>query len=189
MNILQDKDKKIALRPMTKDDTSKIIAWRNNPRVRNNFIYQELLTPETHLNWIKTMIETGKAIQFIIVNHNNKISHDIGSVYFRDINSVHKKAEYGIFIGEDKALDFGYGTLACKLACRYGFEVMNLHKIFLRVFSDNFSAIRSYEKSGFIREGLLRDDVYINGKFRDILIMSMINTDKIESQGGGGHII
>ena len=162
----------IFLRPITIGDTNNIVAWRNNSRVKNNFIYQTSLTETIHLQWIKNMIDTGKAVQFIIVNQQ---IGDIGTVYLRDIDYENKKAEYGIFIGNDDAVGRGYGTTACKLMCQYGFETLKLHKIFLRVFPTNYQAIRSYEKVGFIREGLFRDDVCIKGQFRDIAIMSIWN--------------
>lgn len=161
------------MRLMEVSDTDKIISWRNNPRVRYNFIYQKLFTREGHLNWIKTMIDTGKAIQFIIVE--NSTGKPIGSTYLRDIDFNHKKAEFGIFIGVDEKVNRGYGTAACKLICKYGFETLKLHKIFLRAFESNRQAIRSYEKAGFIREGLFHDDVCIDGEFYNIVMMGLIN--------------
>lgn len=169
----------IKLRRITTADTVNIIKWRNNPRVRNNFIYQEELTEEIHKQWLETMIATSKAVQFIIVNEDI----DIGSVYFRDIDKVNEKAEYGIFIGEDSAIGKGYGTIACELACKYAFEKLNLHKIYLRVFARNLCAIRSYEKAGFIKEGLLKDDVKIQGEFSDLILMCRLNN------AGGGVLI
>ena len=52
----------IYLRQMQISDMDNIIAWRNNPRVRHNFIYQGLFTAEGHLNWIKTPIEPGHVV-------------------------------------------------------------------------------------------------------------------------------
>ena len=56
----------VYLRPMTYDDTDLIVAWRNSDAVRKNFIYQALFTRESHENWIRTMVETGKVVQMII---------------------------------------------------------------------------------------------------------------------------
>ncbi len=43
------------------------------------------------------------------------------------------------------------------------------------MFADNVRAIRSYEKAGFVREADLKDDVCINGKYRDIVLMAVLN--------------
>ena len=84
------------LRPITLKDTDKIIFWRNQSFVRENFIFQKSFTVEIHHQWFHTMIETGKAIQYIITRKDN--GEEIGSVYFRDIDDIHRKAEFGIFI-------------------------------------------------------------------------------------------
>lgn len=167
------KGEKIKLRFMTREDTDLIVKWRNNPRVRYNFIDQDLFTPEGHLHWFDTMIDTGKAIQFIICEMDTE--RPIGSVYFRDISARHHKAEYGIFIGEDDAVGKGIGSEVCRLACDYGFRVENWHKIILRAFAENQAALRSYEKAGFQREALLKDEVCIDGVYRDIVLMGLLN--------------
>ena len=61
------------------------------------------------------------------------------------------------------------------MTVRHAFEQMKLHRVFLRVYADNAAAIRSYEKAGFEKEALLRDDVFVNGKYRDIVLMAVIN--------------
>lgn len=168
---------KIRLRLMNGEDTEKIVAWRNNPRVRNNFIYQKPFTKEGHENWIRTMVDTGKVVQFIIVDIENE--EPVGSVYFRDIDREHLKAEYGIFIGEDSAVGKGFGSEAARIAVAYGFEKLELHKIFLRAFADNKGAIRSYEKAGFKQEGYFKDEVKIDGEFRDLVFMAILNTENV----------
>ena len=173
------KGEKVKLRLMTREDTDLIVKWRNNPRVRYNFIYQELFTREGHLHWFDTMIDTGKAIQFIICEMDT--DRPVGSVYFRDISEQHHKAEYGIFIGEDDAVGKGIGSEVCRLACEYGFRVKKWHKIILRAFSNNMAAIRSYEKAGFEREALLKDEVCIDGVYRDIVLMGLLDKKMAES--------
>ncbi len=173
MKNYKDNQAGIYLRPMTYDDTEDIVNWRNSDGVRKNFIYQALFTRESHENWIKTMVETGKVVQMMIC----EIATDkaVGSVYIRDIDTTHHKAEYGIFIGESKARGKGYGSAAARLMIRYCFEELNLHRLFLRVYADNIQAIRSYEKAGFVKEAYLRDDVCIEGKYKDIVLMGIIN--------------
>ena len=82
--------KNIYLRPMTGEDTDLIVKWRNEDFVRKNFIYQKPFTREGHLNWVETMVKTGKVVQFIICTNENK---PVGSVYLRDIDETHHKAE------------------------------------------------------------------------------------------------
>lgn len=165
-------NEKIVLRPMTEEDTPDIIRWRNSEAVKKNFIYREPFTEAGQKVWMENMIKTGKVVQMMICE---KVSgRAVGSVYIRDIDPVHKKGEYGIFIGEDEARGQGFGTEAAKLMIRYAFEKLGLHKLFLRVFADNPCAIRSYEKAGFEKEAYLRDEVFLDGNYRDMLLMAVL---------------
>ncbi len=168
----------IYLRKMEYADTDNIVKWRNSDYVREHFIYQALFTKESHENWIRTMVETGKVDQLIICIKGDGEDVPVGSVYIRDIDKVHNKAEYGIFIGEESARGRGIGSMAASLMIEYCFKQLKLHRLFLRVFADNAGAIRSYEKAGFIKEAYLKDDVKIQGEYRDIVLMGIINPEE-----------
>ncbi|HCJ07287.1 MAG TPA: UDP-4-amino-4,6-dideoxy-N-acetyl-beta-L-altrosamine N-acetyltransferase [Lachnospiraceae bacterium] len=165
----------VCIRPITMDDTNNIVRWRNSAEVKKYFIYQKDFTIEGHTNWMLNKVATGQVVQFIIVE--NQTGMDIGSVYLQDIDYVHKKAEYGIFIGEDSAKGKGYGTQVAKLMIKYAFKELGLHRLYLRAFADNRRAISSYQKAGFISEGLLKDDVFVNGQYRDIEWMGIIDQE------------
>lgn len=166
--------KNIQLRKINIEDTDNIIKWRNNPNVKKNFCIQKDLTKEDHLNWFNNKILTGEVAQFIIID--NDLNIPVGSTYLRDIDTNNKKAEFGIFIGEDVSRGKGIGTESTLFTIKYGFEELKLHKIFLRVFANNYSAIKAYEKAGFIYEGTAKDDIMLpNGEFQDIIFMSTIN--------------
>lgn len=172
-NIYSDKNAGIYLRLMTYEDTDMIVKWRNTPDVRDRFIYRQPFTREGHISWIKNKIETGQVVQFVICNMADH--KPLGSVYVRDIDMEHKKGEYGIFIGEADARGRGVGTAAAGLMLKYCFEELKLHRVYLRALADNTAAIRSYEKAGFKREGLLVDDVCIDGSYLDIVWMAAVN--------------
>lgn len=164
--------KGIYLRPITMEDTEHIVRWRNSQRVRQNFIYQAEFTKEGHEAWMRNKVACGEVIQFIICLEEQ--DRPVGSVYFRDIDARDKKAEYGIFIGEADAAGKGIGSETARLAVSYAQDVMKLHKLMLRVFADNKAAVRSYEKAGFVQEGYLKDEHFINGAYRDLMLMAII---------------
>lgn len=166
----------IKLRLMEKEDTDYIVKWRNEDFVRKNFIYRGPFTREGHERWIREMIETGRVVQFIICEREN--GQPVGSVYLRDIDPVHHKAEYGVFIGEEKALGKGYGTQAAGLMVQYAFEQLKLHKVMLRVLAENVQARRSYEKAGFVQEAYLQEEVFLEGVYRDVVYMAVLNPGK-----------
>ena len=168
----------IKIRPIQVEDTDYIIKWRNRPSVKSQFIYQKDLTREEHLNWMQNMVATGKVAQFIIIDLETNAP--IGSTFLRDIDTVHSKAEFGIFIGEGIMRGKGMGTDAIKLTSQYGFEHLKLNRIFLRILADNLASINSCRKAGFTQEGIFRKEVFVNGKFCDVLYMGML---KEEYQG------
>lgn len=164
---------KVCLRPITGADTEHIIRWRNSEWVRRYFIDRNPLTREIHENWLKTRVETGRVAQFIIVEKES--GQDVGTVYLRDIDPDHHRAEFGIYIGEPGLRQHGLGTEATRLICAYGFETLGLHRIYLRVLADNTAAARCYEKAGFQPEGVLRQHMFDGERYHDVALMGCLN--------------
>ncbi len=163
----------ITIRPITEEDTELIIKWRNNPRVRDNFIFREEFDRKIHEKWLKEKIETGSAVQYIICEGCK--DHPVGSVYFSNVEKG--RAEYGIFIGEDSAVKKGIGTAAGRLLLKEGFEKLGFKTIYLRVFTGNIPAIKSYEKIGFKKVETLKDVMCSDGKKRDMFLMEISKND------------
>lgn len=163
----------VELRPITDADTNNIVRWRNSDHVRQNFIYQTLFTPESHREWLRDKVGTGLVEQFII--HSRDADMDVGSVYLRDIDATHRRAEFGIFIGEESQMGHGIGSECIRLIVKHGFEKLHLHKVFLRVLADNEIARKAYEKAGFMQEAYLKDEVCIRGEYKDLILMRILN--------------
>ena len=68
----------------------------------------------------------------------------------------------------------GYGSEAMALLCDFCFREMNLHKLKVSVLAFNEAAVRCYEKCGFVQEGLLKDEVFRDGAYRDVVILSRL---------------
>ncbi|MBQ2801079.1 MAG: GNAT family N-acetyltransferase [Lachnospiraceae bacterium] len=170
---MKEQKERIVLELIKKSDTPLIVKWRNNEKVRKNFIFQEIFTEEMHNKWMDTKVASGEVVQFIIRLKESKKA--IGSVYFRDIDYDKKEAEYGIFIGEDTERGMGYGSEAARLALAYAFSELKLESVFLRVFADNTAAIRSYSSVGFEETEYQKNAVKNDGIFRDLIFMKKYN--------------
>lgn len=168
---------RIRLRPITDFDTDLIVSWRNKEDVKKNFLYRSDFTVDLHKKWLEEKVYQGGVIQFIIEYNLEKNFIPVGSVYLRDIDYNNSSAEFGIFIGEDIARKKGIGTLATKIITDFGHTKLNLHRIFLRLISDNISAYKAYRSAGFVLEGVFRDMRKINGNYIDIMFMSSIKQD------------
>ena len=163
---------RVVLRPITDADTDHIVAWHNTPAIMQNFIFREKFTAEMHRNWLATKVASGQVVQYII--EEKATGYPVGSVYFRDVDHNNHSAEYGIFIGEEDARGKGFGTETARLFTDFGYQVLGLHRISLRLLAENGPARRSYEKAGFVLEGTFRDMVLLDGKYRDIVFMAKL---------------
>ncbi|MCQ2080784.1 MAG: GNAT family N-acetyltransferase [Lachnospiraceae bacterium] len=138
---------KIYLTSIEDKDTDLIVKWRNADFVMKNFIDKNPLTPEIHRNWLRNKVEKGLVYQFVI--HENETDRPIGSVYLRDVDCEDRSAEYGIFIGEEDALGFGFGTEACSMMNDFAKNELKLSKLRLRLREENKVAHKSYLKCGY----------------------------------------
>jgi len=163
----------IVLKPVTHDDAQLIVEMRNSEAVMKNFVIREPFTLDSQHTWITNFVESGKAAQYIIyLTTENK---PVGSVYISNIDRQHSKGELGIFISDGSNHGKGVGTAAVNAILNIAFHELGLHRVYLRVFPENVGAVRSYEKAGFRYEGLLRETVFVEGEYRDMIIMSCIN--------------
>ena len=97
----------------------------------------------------------------------------IGLVSLWDRTIPHQAAEISIWIGEGYR-NGGNGTEALRLALRYAFGQLALHKVYLRVLEYNARAIRTYQKCGFRVEGLLRQEMKVDGRWHDLVYMGVL---------------
>jgi RimJ/RimL family protein N-acetyltransferase len=112
----------------------------------------------------------------IEVSVNDEWFH-IGNTGLHDVDAVNRTAEFGIVIGEKDYWNRGYGTKATKLTLRHGFENLNLNRIYLEVFETNPRAMKAYESAGFMREGILRQAIFKNSRYIDVILMSILQSE------------
>lgn len=165
----------ICLRRIKKSDTKNILKWRNSKHVMNVFIDRNVLTKEIHYKWLDEKVKTGKVEQFIAYDTVDNV--DFGSAYFRDIDYIHKKAEFGIFIGEESYRGKGFGKIITKQAIDFAFTELGLNKVYARVLRFNKPSYYMFMKLGFHKDALLRQDVIIDGKCIDVYIVSLLKKE------------
>lgn len=100
----------------------------------------------------------------------------IGTCGLRDIDRRNGSAEVSIFL-LGGTWGQGLGTDAMRAIVDFGFGELRLERIWLRVFDYNPRAIRSYEKTGFVREVHLRHDRFHRGVHHDVELMALIRPD------------
>ncbi len=172
---------RIRLRATEKDDIPKFVKWLNKPEVRTGLTIYLPLSLETEECWFAEMMKARQEEQPLVIEILEDSSWQmIGNIGFSSLDYRVRSAEIGIFIGEIERWNKGYGSEAMKTMMKHGFETLNLNRIMLRVFANNHNAIRVYEKTGFQHEGRLRQAIYINGEYVDVLIMSVLASEWVE---------
>jgi diamine N-acetyltransferase len=169
---------RLRLRSAEKTDIPRFVNWLNDPEVRRFLLMAYPLSQAFEEKWFDSMIERGLAEQVLVIEIKTEDGYKpIGNTSFMDVDWVSRHAEVGIFIGEKQFWNKGYGREAMRLMLRHGFNTMNLHRIMLRVYEHNLRGIKAYEHAGFVHEGRLRQDVYRDGEYRDVLIMSVLRPE------------
>ena len=171
MNALQGK--LVRLRSFEPEDEAIVFAWVNDPEVQE---FHGTRYPRSHAS-IRRSGEDASTIKYSSGTFAVEALDDaklIGEVWIGAERPECRSAEVAITIGDKSRWDGGYGTDAMRTICRFGFEMMNLHRIELHVFAENGRARRAYQKVGFKEEGLLRDSVYKYGKYIDDVVMGLL---------------
>lgn len=162
---------RLVLKLMDGEDEQEIVKWRNRKEIIDNLFTNKGITLSQHRNWFESYIKTNSRIEFVITKKED--NKKIGTIGLSSIDCKNQKAEYGILIGEKDERGKGYAKEASFGIVKYGFEELNLQKIYLKAFSDNINAINLYIKLGFKQEGVLKREIFKNGKFKDVIIMAI----------------
>jgi RimJ/RimL family protein N-acetyltransferase len=101
----------------------------------------------------------------------------IGGCALFNFDQVARRAMLGITIGDKAYWGQGYGREAVQLLVDYGFRHHNLHKIWLEVHGRNQRAIRAYRACGFVEEGRLRQHVWSDSAYDDLVIMGILRNN------------
>jgi RimJ/RimL family protein N-acetyltransferase len=163
----------LILRPITTKDLEIFRKWINDWDVCRGLLRHLPTTDFNHKEWFKSVKKDKNQIHFAIEIKKNK--KYIGNLGLRNINWKDRNGDFLIYIGDKSQRGMGYGTEATKMFIDYCFNILNLHKVYLRVADYNKNAVRAYEKVGFKKEGVLKDEVFICGKYYNIIRMGIIN--------------
>ncbi|HEF1900038.1 GNAT family N-acetyltransferase [Bacillus cereus group sp. MYBK108-2] len=166
--------KRINLRKFTIEDISTYHNWRNDMQVMafTNPTLDVYSFNETE-QFCQNIINSSSSKSYIIEEKDSK--KPIGITSLINIDPYNRNAECIIDIGDKDYWGNGFGYEALEILLNYAFQELNLHRIYLRVFSFNERAIKLYEKLGFEHEGCQKEAIYRNGKWNDILFLAKLN--------------
>lgn len=150
----------ITLRRFDSKDIANKVKWINDSQ-NNTYLHYDLpLEIEKTKIWFEK--NKDRTDRFDAVIESDSIP--VGLIGLLGIDLKNLKAEYYICIGEQSAKGKGIAKEASKKLLKYAFEDLKLNKVYLYTEKENILAQKLFEKLGFSKEGLLKEDLIYNGR-------------------------
>jgi len=169
---------RIVLREYQWEDLPHIREWVNDHEITKN-LHDIFLFPNTVYEtetFLKTMIEGKSGNKGFIISDKETLSY-IGQIDLHQIDYRNRNAVLGIVIGKKDYLGKGYGSEAITLLEHFVFHSLNLNRLELEVYDFNERAYHCYLKCGFKEEGRMRQKLFRDGRYCDVIKMAILKED------------
>ena len=169
--IIQYED--ITLRAIEEEDLELLKDMINDPEIENmTGGYSFPVSTYQQKKWFENLSSGQNELRLIIEVANHGA---IGVFMLTDIDWKNKTAQTHIKIANNKEFRAkGYGAKAYKLLIKYAFEQLNLNCIYNYTLEYNTILERTKERWGFKKDGVLRERVYKNGQYHNLIAWSLL---------------
>ncbi len=163
--------KELSIRPCCAEQDKKLIqTWLEDPDGQD-FLRHRLTARSISIEQL--LDEKEHRLGIIMLAENSGLHTPVGCVAFLDYDRQQQKAELRKLIGAPEMRGRGFAKRATRLWINYGLQELGLKKIYLNTLSNNIRNIRINEDLGFSVEGILRNEVFLEGKHHDIIRMGL----------------
>jgi RimJ/RimL family protein N-acetyltransferase len=164
---------KCTLRPPRKEELSIYQRWFEDPEV---IYFTPSIGPFSDAKeeeWFNRVGEDPNAVQWVIEVEGKPV----GFTGIGGINWRHSNGETGLVIGDKSLWRKGIASEAMQLRTAFCFRELNLHKIRTRAFMENEASKRALQKAGYRESGIQREEMFRDGRFRDIWMGEVLRED------------
>lgn len=165
--------KDVRLAPLSLEHAANMYRWMCNPEISKNVGLRSAPSLEKTIDWINSALRDPLTQPYAVLLNDQHV----GNVILDQIDHYLDSARLSVYIGESTARQSGVGRTAIYLTLVEGFKKMNLHKIWLTVHDQNFLAINTYTRLGFVLEGILRDEFWLDGERIPVLYLGLVRHD------------
>ena len=169
---------RIFLRPITENDAAHIVTWRNSEKVLKHCMTKTPITMESHMQYYRDRVLTGKNIQFIVERVEEELglaAYPIATIYLKDVDRENHRCELCVFTSSDIEWEMEGQVMATKMLLEKAFNEYGMHKVYSRVFYNE--GIEMLKAAGFSLESVLKEEVFMDGKYQDIYRLSIFNPE------------
>ena len=168
----------VGLRAIEESDLVQLLKWRNKPEYRLYFREFRELNYSNQKAWFeKYVIQDMITQMFSIVElSTNDLIGACGLCY---IDWVNRSADFSIYIGKDDLyIDKVYAIDAAKIMEKYGFEELNLHRLWAEIYSIDEKKKVFFKELGFIQEGIFKETHWTQGQWIDSIYFAKLGDNK-----------
>lgn len=171
----------IELAYFTQEDFDLLIQWITDEAVLQNWTGSLFSFPLTHkkLEWyIRDANDIQQSDVFIYKAVDTERGATVGHISLGSISKKNRSARISrVLVGNTAERGRGYCTGMIQALLRIGFKDLQLHRISLGVYTTNTSAIRCYERCGFVTEGISRDVLRYGDEYWSLMEMSILEDE------------
>jgi RimJ/RimL family protein N-acetyltransferase len=163
---------KLYLRAPERSDAAQIRAWFARAEVRRGTRQYRPRSLQAQEQFLEQGTSAPEHIVFAAALREDDRLVGVCGLHHIDARNHH--AELGMVIGDPADWGRGLGSETASLLIGYGFDTVNLHRIWLEVYEDNTSARKIYEKLGFRLEGTMREHGFREGRWWNLHYMGLL---------------
>jgi len=167
----------VGLRALETTDLPQLMEWRNNPELRKFFRESNELNSSNQEKWYQSIININATNKMfaIIKLENNELMGACGLCY---IDWVNRSADFSIYLGyKDLYIDETYAIEAANLMKNYGFDILNLHRLWAEIYSIDDKKKVFFNTLKFKKDGELRETYWYENKWHSSLFYSLLSSD------------
>ena len=173
----------VTLRKPEPGDVEALFAQKNDREIAAMLCgFSKGYTRAELARWVEAHAAAPNEALYMIVGKDERV---LGHVGLYQIDHRVRSAELAIMLGDRSAWGKGIGEACTRWALAFGFDELNLHRIYLEVLESNERATQLYEKLGFRHEGRLRHAQFKGGRYLDVIAMSILE-DEWRARPAGG---
>jgi RimJ/RimL family protein N-acetyltransferase len=164
----------LSLRPLALTDVDHMMTWVNDDEVVGNLaaFSGAPITREQEVTYVtQTLASTTDRV---FVAERSSDGAYLGNVGIHQIHWRSRVGRLAIVIARREHHGQGYGSCAIARVLDWAFGEGQLHKVWLMVYRENTRSIRTYARLGFQEEGVLREEYFHEGRWRDMVRMGML---------------
>ncbi len=167
---------KTYLRAFELADYQTTLRWHNDDEVWSSVVGPKyFVSTEVEKKWIEELIYEKDSIKLAVCLVGN---HElIGTVTLTEFNWINQSADLGVLIGDKSLWGQGYATEAVLQILKFGFQERGLHRVSCTILEQNSGSRKVALKCGFKEEGLLREAVFKNGCFQNLIAYAILQDE------------